>query len=337
MLLKARRKKLHGKIAKVIEEHLPNVGATEPELSAHHYTEAKQPEKAIPLWQKAGSLALNRMALAEAIAHLNKGLDLVAALPASPERDGKEVHLRVLLGTAWTALKGWPAEEVWDSFFPALGLAHALRRNDALLPIVWGLFIHVLTRGRIAELLRWVTQLMNAAETYGDPELLIVGHVGAVMAHFVLGDPIKTQVHADRVLALYSAERHGHLADILNHDPQTVSLIYSATSTWMRGFPEAAVRISDAKDDHARRRRHPFDLGWALTTGAQVFDYLRQPDGWLKRIDEADRVGRENSLPFLTEWLVPVCSGMALIRKGANRRRDGSAREGPRGLGGGRW
>ncbi len=41
-LLKARRQELHGKIARVIEERLPDTEATEPELLAHHYTEAKQ-------------------------------------------------------------------------------------------------------------------------------------------------------------------------------------------------------------------------------------------------------------------------------------------------------
>ena len=197
-LLRRRRQELHGKIAGVIEERWPHIEATEPELLAHHYTEAKQPAKAIPLWQKAGSLALGRMALAEAIAHLNKGLELVAALPASAERDGSELDLRTLLGTAWIALKGWPAQEVWDSLHPALGLANALRRNDALLPILWGLFVHVLCRGRVAESLHWVTQVMNAAETYGDPDLLIVGHCAAVIAYFWLGDPIKTREHADR-------------------------------------------------------------------------------------------------------------------------------------------
>jgi class 3 adenylate cyclase len=315
-LLRARRQQLHGKIATVIEKHLPHTEATEPELLAHHYTEAKQPDRAIPLWQKAGSLALGHLALVEAIAHLNKGLELVAALPSSAERDGSELDLRTRLGTAWMAYRGWQVQEVWDSLHPALGSANALCRNDALLSILWGLFLHVLTRGRVAESLGWVTQLMNAAETYRVPDLLIVGHLAATIAYFWLGDPIKTREHADRVLALYSKEQHDHLIGILNIDPKTLSLIFSAQSTWMVGYPEQALRILDAAHDHARQVGHPFALGWALTTGAQVLDYLREPAEWLKRIEEADRVGRENRLPFLTESLVPIYSGRALIRKG---------------------
>jgi predicted ATPase len=87
-LLRRHRQELHGRIAKVIEEHWPDTEATEPELLAHHYTEAKQPAKAIQLWRKAGSLALKRMALAD------RGLDLVAALPPSQQRDRSELDLR---------------------------------------------------------------------------------------------------------------------------------------------------------------------------------------------------------------------------------------------------
>jgi predicted ATPase len=315
-LLKARRQELHGKIARAIEVRFPSIGETEPELLAHHFTEAKQPESAIPLWQQAGRLGLQRMALTEAITHLNKGVALVAALPASAERGGMELDLRTLLGTAWMAFKGWPAQEVWDSLHPALALANSLRRNDALVPIIYGLFIQVLCRGRVDESLRWVAQAMDAAETYGDPNLLIVGHHAAVTAHFWLGRPIKVREHADRVLALYSEERHGHLVAILNCDPKTFSLVYSALSTRALGYPEQAVRIGEAAHANARRRGHPFDLGWALTVGAEVFDFLREPDEWLKRIEEGNRVGRENSLPFVTNRSVSICSGIALIRKG---------------------
>jgi hypothetical protein len=296
-LLKARRQQLHGKIARVIEERLPQTEATEPELLAHHYTEAKQAKKAIPLWQKAGTLALKRMALAEAIAHLNKGLELVAALPASAERDGSELDLRTLSGTAWLPLKGWAAQEVWESLHPALDLANSLRRAEALVAILWGLFRYVLTRGRVAESLRWVTQLMNAAERYSEPDLLIVGHHAALNAHLWLGNPIKTREHAGRVLALYSEERHGHLASILNHDPKTFSLGFLAQSIWMLGYPKQAAGIGDAALEHARRRGHPFDLGWALTVGSRVFDHLREPDEVLKRGEEADQLGAKTACP----------------------------------------
>ena len=315
-LLKARRHELHGKIAHAIEERWSQTEAIEPELLAHHYTEAKEPEKAIPLWQKAGSIALGRMALAEAIAHLNKGLELVVVLPASAERDGTELDLHILLGTALVAFKGWQVQQVSDNLHPALKLANSLRRNDALLPILWGLYVHVLARGRIADSFHWVTQLMNAAESYGDPDLLILGHIAAMSTYCWLGDPIKTLEHADRALALYGEEPHVHLLGILNNDPKTIGLVFSALSTWMLGYPEEAVRISDAKDAHARRTGHPFDLGWALMQGADVFDFMREPDQGLERIEEADRLGREHSLPFLTECLVPFRSGIALIRKG---------------------
>jgi predicted ATPase len=299
-----------------MEERFPNIGDTEPELLAHHYTEAKQSLKAIPLWQKAGGLALKRLALAEAIAHVNKGLDLVVALPSSAERDGKELDLRCLLGTAWNALKGPSAQEVWDSLHPALKLATSLRRNDALLRVLFGLCENVFNRGPAAESLRWATQMLEAAEAHHDPDLLVAGHAAALVSYFWLGELIKAREHADQVLALYSEERHGHLVGILNHDPKTVSLMHRAEVTWLLGYPEQAVKINGAADDHARQLGHPVDLGFALTVGAEVFDYLGEPHELLKRVAEAERVGRENSLPVLTEFLGPVLAGTAMIRKG---------------------
>ena len=96
-------------------------------------------EGAIPLWQAAGDLAVKRMAAPEAISHLNQGLELVATLPRSSQRDASELGLRILLGPAWLALKGWPAPEVWTSLHPALALAKSLKRHDALASIYWGL------------------------------------------------------------------------------------------------------------------------------------------------------------------------------------------------------
>ena len=176
-LLKSRKQELHGKIARVIEQRFPNIKTTEPEVLAHHLTAAGLAESAIPLWQAAGELALKRMALTEAIAHLNQGLELVATLPRSSRTRRQRTGAAQPLGTAWMALKGWSAPEVWTSLHPALALAKSLERHDALLPILWGLTSNVLTQGRIAESLLWVEEMLDLAKATGDADLLIAGHM----------------------------------------------------------------------------------------------------------------------------------------------------------------
>ena len=82
----------------------------------------------------------------------------------------------------------------------------------------------------------------------------------------------------------------------------------------MRSVPSVpastSLRMSEA---HARLRGHPFDLGFALTAGARAFDYRREPDALLKRLDEASELGRQNSLPVFADVLVPLFSLSALI------------------------
>jgi tetratricopeptide (TPR) repeat protein len=315
-LLKSRRQELHGKIARVIETRFPNIKTTEPEVLAHHLTAAGLTEAAIPLWQAAGELALKRMALTEAIAHLNQGLELVATLPWSSQRDASELELRSLLGTAWLALKGWATPELWTSLHPALALAKSLERNDALLPILWGLFSYDLAQGRIVESLRSVEEMLDIAKATGDGDLLITGHTLACMRYSYLGEFTKAVEQADTVLDLYDAEKHWHLADLINHDPKTLAGVFASVSTWILGYPDRALRQSNEKDAHARRRGHPFDLGFALTFRVHEFDQRTELEDLLKRADECERLGQENSLPVLWAFLAPMSYGEALIQKG---------------------
>ena len=74
-LLRSTRQPHHQRIAQVLEARFPEICETQPELLAHHYTEAGLVEQAIPYWQRAGQRALERSAYVEAIAHLTQGLD----------------------------------------------------------------------------------------------------------------------------------------------------------------------------------------------------------------------------------------------------------------------
>ena len=315
-LLNSRRQALHAKIARVLEEDFPSTADNEPELLAHHLSAAGQAAAAIGYWQRAGTLAAKRLALKEAISHLNRGMGLVGTLPASPERDARELDLRTSHGTASLALKGWQAPEVWTSLYPALALAKALDRHEALVPIYWGLWVSVLTQGRIVEALDWVHQTLASAQSTGDLDLLMTGHRGACVTHFYRGDFTQCCEHGDKVLALYDEDKHRHIADIVNTDPKTAVGIFVSAATWMLGYPDRAVRVSDAKDAHARRRGHPFDLGYALTWGGEVWDLRCEPEPLLARVDEAERLGRAHRLPFISEVLAQLMKGLAWMRAG---------------------
>ncbi len=247
-LLKSRRQELHAKIARVIEKLLPATEGTEPELLAYHYAEAKEFQKAIPLWHKAGKLGITRLALAESIKHLDTGLDQIAGLPQSAERDGWELDLRTALGTAWIALRGWQAQKVWDSLFPAMRIADSLRRGEAMVPLLWGLYTNVLTTGKVEESLRWAERIVEAAEAHSRQDLLMIGHLATANSYFWLGELIKAREHSEQVLSLYQEEHHSHLVNILNHDPKTFGLIRAALSSGMLGYYDQAIEIGDARE-----------------------------------------------------------------------------------------
>src|SRR6202035_463486 len=106
-------------------------------------------------------------------------------------------------GTAWLALKGWPAPEVWTSLHPALALAKSLERNDALAPIFWGLTNNIHAQGRVAEALPWVEEMLNIGKETGDADLLIAGHGLTCACYCRAGKFTKVLEHAHKVMELY--------------------------------------------------------------------------------------------------------------------------------------
>ena len=76
-LLKSRRQQLHGQIARALEERFADIVASQPEIAAHHFTEAGLVERAVDYWLKAGQHAARRSANAEALNHLARGLELL--------------------------------------------------------------------------------------------------------------------------------------------------------------------------------------------------------------------------------------------------------------------
>ena len=87
-LLKSSRRVLHRRAAEILVEQ-PDPAAAEPEVIAHHFTQAGLDELAIEWWSKAGDQALRRSAFQEAIAHLGKAIAM-ADQAAGHRREGRD-------------------------------------------------------------------------------------------------------------------------------------------------------------------------------------------------------------------------------------------------------
>jgi len=131
-LLRSRRQLLHRQIADVLRGEFPAVAAAEPELVAHHLTQAGLDEPAIEWWGRAGDQAVRRSAFKEAAAHLGKAIELADKLAATAPRAAAGIdrlHLQTSLGNALIWSKGHQAPEASAAFARARELAS--REEDA--------------------------------------------------------------------------------------------------------------------------------------------------------------------------------------------------------------
>ena len=139
-LLKSRRQPIHGQIADALNEQFGEIVEAEPELLAHHYTEAGRVEQAIPYWEQAGQRAVLRSANVEAIGHFTTALNVLQTLPDSLERDQQELTLQVALGVPLIATAGWAVPEVREVYTRARELCEQVGNTPQLFPSLFGLF-----------------------------------------------------------------------------------------------------------------------------------------------------------------------------------------------------
>ena len=175
-LLKSRRQQLHGRIAEVLEKRFPETAESQPELLAHHCTQAGLVDQAVTYWHKAAQLALARSAAAEAIDQLSRGLEILQSLPEGPERDRRELDLQVALGSASLAAKGWGSPEMGRVYTRAYELCQTVDDVRQRVLTLYGLFLFRENRAQLYDALELAEELLRLGQTQEDLAVKLVGH-----------------------------------------------------------------------------------------------------------------------------------------------------------------
>jgi predicted ATPase/class 3 adenylate cyclase len=319
-LLKRTRQQYHQRIAQVLEARFSELVATQPELLAHHYTEAGLHELAIPYWQRAGQRALQRSANQEAISHCTRGLELLLALAEAPERAEQELLLQTTLGPALLAAKGYAAPEVGRAYTRAWTLCQQGGDMQQIIPIQYGLWVFHIAGAEYQTAHQLATQLFSMAQGRQDPVPLLAALRELGGAALMLGQLVPARAHLEQALALYDPQQHGPLAFRYGHDVGTSVLAFLSLTLWLLGYPDQARQQSTSALTLAQELAHANSLASTLVYAAM----LRQCRAEVQQTHTQS----EAAWTFASTQQIPFWSAMGTILRGWALSRQGQGEEG---------
>src|SRR5262249_11511950 len=176
-LLRSRRRELHARAARVLEEKFPDVAQHQPEVLARHHTEAGNTEEAVEWWERAGRQAIARDAEGEGVGYLRQGLAVLATSPAGPARDDRELRLRLVLGQALTTLKGYGSPETTEAYAGARAAGQRAADPTALVFLLLGLWQTSLARDGPAIARPLADEILDVAQRAGARFPMTLAHM----------------------------------------------------------------------------------------------------------------------------------------------------------------
>jgi class 3 adenylate cyclase/predicted ATPase len=299
--LKSRRQQVHRRIAEVLAARLPETAATQPELLAHHYTEAGLAAEALPCWYRAGRQAVERSAYVEGISHLGRGVALVPGLPDTPQRAWQELDLQVALGLASLVTKGYTAMEVEQAYSRARDLCHQVGDVPRLVPILRGIWAFHHVRGAQQTTRELSSEMLRVAEEQGDPEQLLTAHYVCGQVDFWGGGLATGRAHLEQCVALYERwytpqRQRLHLLTY-GQDFGMMGLEYLASTLALQGYVEQALVRHDAVMATAQEAGHPFTHVHCLVAGMPVRRVRREAPAAQHAMEMAAGLATEHRFP----------------------------------------
>ena len=311
---------LHQQIAQVLAEQFPETVETQPELVAHHYTEAGLIAQAIPYWQQAGQYASQRGANAEAVSHLTTGLELLKTLPDTPARTQQELTLQLALGALLTATKGFAAPEVEHAYGRARVLCEQIGDRGQVFTALRGLTLYYAMRLEHQTACALADQMLTIAQEAQDSGLLIEAYHRQGGSRLWIGEFLAARAHLEQAIALYDPQRHRAHALRYGADPGVACRLLAHQVLWILGYPDQALTRAQEAFTLAQGFSHINTLGYGLSC-LPAIHYNRGE--W-----QAAQARAEACVAFATEVGLPYFVAQMSIYWGAALAAQGHHEEG---------
>lgn len=313
-LLHQRRRELHRKVSDAMLQFHSDIVQAQPELLAHHLTEAGDIEAAVDQWLLAGQLAFGRSAAPEAQAHLEKGRALIESEARVDANVRRELDICVALGPVYMTTKGAHADDVERVYERARQLSDQIgdRRNE--FKALWGQWHAKQVSGALDVSTRLAEECLVLSKRLNDEDCELQAHHASWSTQFFRGYFEPCLTHADLGWDLYDLERHAdHRLMYGGHDPAVCSRYFGGMCHWFLGRPEKGAAYAVQSMEVARSIEHPFSLVVTLLYTAYMA-WFRQEHHQVRALvqeglDISEQLGFPAWLPGLAQlrdWALVV-------------------------------
>jgi DNA-binding SARP family transcriptional activator/predicted ATPase len=281
---------------------------------ARHFQEARVAEKAVTYLFQAGEKAKRGSANEEAMAHLNRGLELLKTLPETPQRSRRELDLQIALGVPLILTKSHAAPEVGSLYSRARELCEQIGDPPQLFQALLGLRRFYLHRGELPRARELGERLLALAQDEQDLDLRLRAHMMQGETLYRMGEFLDAQDQYDQGIALYDPQGHRYQMYLYGNDAGVLSQVFQGLTLWHLGYPDQALQVSREGLSRARELDHPFTLACALYFTA-VLHRFRREVGSVRELTEALLgISRERGFALYRAWGT-VLHGWALAEQ----------------------
>ena len=262
-LLKSRRQVLHRRVAETLRERFADTAAAEPEVLAHHFTQAGMTDAAIEWWGKAGDQALRRSAFQEAISHLGKAIEMAdkagegtSVAATAPAAANQRLKIQTDLGKALMWSRGFGADESKAAFIRARDLAAAIDNATERFTIYYGLWVGNMARAEFGSAREIAEAFLRQAERGART-------TDGVFARRLLGstclwqgDFIEAHANLVEALSIYDPERDREARFRFDQDTGAAARACLANTKWQLGEVGRARALIEEAIAHATETGH---------------------------------------------------------------------------------
>jgi class 3 adenylate cyclase/predicted ATPase len=315
-----RRRQLHEDVGRAIEELYASALEDHFADLAHHYSRSANRTKAVKYLSLAGTQAMARGALHQAVRNLESALAQLKFFPEDQTRDQIELQILTGLGTAYIAVRGYAAPQVGPTFHRVRQLCERIGGPQERFAAVWGNFAWRIVRGEMDLSLELANEAIDQAKTLDDPGVWMEALFLMGVTLYYRGDFVGARQQYETALARYDddPERTRMWALRVGEHAGVTHRCYLALTLWHLGLADEALKMNQEMLALARSIDHPFSLAYALHHTSWLFQYMRLPAEALATGGEQIRFAADQGFPlFRATGLIYEAGGLLLRGRAA--------------------